>query len=196
MRVNTGFTAGLMNWLPRSIEPPADSAVLGWHPEGRMQMKSLLKSLGVAAALAATTLGFAQGAQAGDRWGRRGGGDDAAIAIGAGVLGLALGAAIADRGDRRYYDRRYYNSRRYVTVRDRPGYYYYYDGAPRRYYRDRYYGRPNYYGYRGNRWNRGYARDRWDRGYNRGYGRRYDRGYDRGYARRYDRGYGRRYYRY
>lgn len=145
-------------------------------------MKTLIKTLGMAAALAATSLGFAQGAQARDRWGHRGGGDDAAIAIGAGILGLAVGAAIADRGDDRYYDRGYYQSRRYVTVRDRPGYYYYYDGAPNRYYRDRYYGRPNYYGYRADRWNRVYAGNRWDRGYGRG---RADRGYDRG---RWDRG--------
>lgn len=155
-------------------------------------MKTLLKTLGLAAALAATGLGSIQSAEARDRWGRGGGGDDAAIAIGAGILGLAVGAAIADRGDDRYYDRRFYNSRRYVTVRNRPGYYYYYDNAPRRYYRDRYYGRPNFYGYNGRGWNRGYyGRDRWDRGYNRG---RWDRGYDR---RRWDRrDYGRRYYRY
>lgn len=140
-------------------------------------MKSLWKTLSVAAALAATSLGFVQSAEARDRWGRRGG-DDAAIAIGAGIIGLAVGAAIADRGDGRYYDRRYYDDRRYVTVRGRPGYYYYYDGAPRRYYRDRYFGRPGYYG---NGWNR----DRWDRD-GRGWGRRgYDR--DRG---RYGRGRG------
>lgn len=147
-------------------------------------MKTLMKSLGVAAALVATTIGFGQAAQAQDGW-DRGGGDDAAIAIGAGILGLAVGAAIADRGDDRYYDRRYYNNRRYVTVRGRPDYYYYYDNAPRRYYRDRYYGRPIVYGSRwdrgryGNRWDRGYDRGRWDRGGYRGY-----RGYDRGYYRR------------
>jgi hypothetical protein len=154
-------------------------------------MKAYLRTLGVAAALAATTLGFAQGAQAQDRWDRRGGGDDAAIAIGAGILGLAVGAAIADRGDSRYYDRSYYGSRRYVTVRDRPGYYYYYEGAPRRYYQDRYYGRPNFYGgsYYGNRWDRGYNDNRWNRGYGRGDGRRWDRD-GRNYGRRnYDRGY-------
>jgi hypothetical protein len=154
--------------------------------EGSMQMKTYLKTLGAAAALAAASLGFAQGVQARDRWDRRGGGDDAAIAIGAGILGLAVGAAIADSGDDRYYDRRYYGSRRYVTVRNRPGYYYYYEGAPRRYYQDRYYGRPNYYGSYGNRWDRGYGRgygdNRWDRGYGRGDDRRgYDRrGYNRG----------------
>jgi hypothetical protein len=164
-------------------------------------MKTFLKTLGVTAALAATCLGFTQGAEARDRWERRGGGDDAAIAIGAGILGLAVGAVIADRGDSRYYDRSYYGARRYVTVRGRPGYYYYYDGAPRRYYQDRFYGRPNYYGgsYYGNGWGRGYGygprgygrpyRDnRWNRG---GYGRggysrdSYGRGWDRG--RDYDR---------
>ena len=144
-------------------------------------MKTIMKTLGMAAALAATSLAFTQSAEARDRWDRRGGGDDAAIAIGAGVIGLALGAAIADRGDDRYYDRGYYNSRRYVTVRGRPDYYYYYEGAPRRYYRDRYYGRPNFYGGSfGNRWDRGYGNGRWDRGYNRD---RWDRGGGRGYDR-------------
>jgi hypothetical protein len=155
-------------------------------------MKTYMKTIGMAAALAATCLGFTQGAQARDRWDRRGGGNDAAIAIGAGILGLAVGAAIADRGDSRYYDRSYYGYRRYVTVRGRPGYYYYYDGAPRRYYQDRYYGRPNFYGgsYYGNfgsRWDRGYDGRRGDRGYGRA-GDRWDRG-GRGYGRGgYDRG--------
>ncbi|MBB4858229.1 hypothetical protein HNO88_001548 [Novosphingobium chloroacetimidivorans] len=144
-------------------------------------MKTFLKTLGVTAALAATSLGFVQSAEARDRWGRGGGGDDAAIAIGAGIIGLAVGAAIADRGDGRYYDRRFYNNRRYVTVRGRPGYYYYYDNAPRRYYQDRFFGRQGYYGYGygngyyGNRWDRGYDRGRWDRrGYGRGWGGRGD----------------------
>lgn len=168
-------------------------------------MKTFFKTLGATAALAATCLGFTQGAEARDRWDRRSGGNDAAIAIGAGILGLAVGAAIADRGDSRYYDRNYYGNRRYVTVRGRPGYYYYYDGAPRRYYQDRYYGRPNYFGgaYYGNvrgrgfdnRWGgygRGYNDNRWDRGDRRGYGRGgygrddYGRGWDRGRDR--DRG--------
>ena len=132
-------------------------------------MKLLLKSLGMAGALAAASLSFAQGAQARDQWDRGGRDNDAAIAIGAGILGLALGAVIADRNDDRYYDRRYYGNRRYVTVRDHPGHYYYYDGFPNRYYQDRYYGRPNFYGSAGNRWDRGYANNRWERGYNRGY---------------------------
>lgn len=111
--------------------------------------KSLARRLGLAAA-AASMLALSAPAQA-----RHGdGGDDAAIAIGAGIIGLAIGAAIADRNDDRYYDRRYYPSRRYVTVRGRPGYYYYYDGAPNRYYRDRYYQR-YYQPYYRERWNRG-----------------------------------------
>ena len=151
-------------------------------------MKKVLKTMGVAAAIAATSLGFVQPAEARDYYDRRGG-NDAAVAIGAGVLGLALGAAIADRGDDRYYDRRYYSNRRYVTVRNRPGYYYYYEGQPRRYYQDRYYGRPNYYGgsYYGG-WDRGRHRG-WDRGRHRGWD--HDRGYGRGWD---DRGYGRRGY--
>lgn len=146
-------------------------------------MKTFLKTMGVAAALAASTLGMTQAAQAQGRWDR--GGDDAAIAIGAGILGLAVGAALADRDDGYYYDRRYYNSRRYVTVRGRPDYYYYYDGAPRRYYRDRYYGRPIIYGndYRGwGRNDRRYRDDRWD-----GRGDRWDRRGYRGDRGRWDR---------
>jgi len=147
------------------------------------------KKFALGAALAASVLMAAAPAQARDRYYDRGN-NDAAIAIGAGVIGLAVGAAIADRGDRRYYDRGYYQSRRYVTVRDRPGYYYYYDGAPNRYYRDRYYDRyyaPYYrehYG-RGDRWGRGHDRwddrrggGRWDR---RGDGRRDYRHDDRRY---------------
>lgn len=112
--------------------------------------KSLARRLGLAAAAAASMLALSTPAQA-----RHGdGGDDAAIAIGAGIIGLAIGAAIADRNDDRYYDRRYYPSRRYVTVRGRPDYYYYYDGAPNRYYRDRYYQR-YYQPYYRERWNRG-----------------------------------------
>ncbi|TCU59798.1 hypothetical protein EDF58_102485 [Novosphingobium sp. PhB57] len=118
-------------------------------------MKLNWKSLGLATALAASALSASAPAMARDYYDR--GGNDAAIAIGAGVIGLALGAALADRDDGRYYDRGYYGSRRYVTVRDRPGYYYYYQGAPNRYYRDRYYDR--YYApYYRERWG---GRDRW-----------------------------------
>jgi len=92
---------------------------------------------------------------------RRGGDDDAAIAIGAGVIGLALGAAIAssDRDRDHYYDDyndgRYYNGGGYYPQQ---GYYY---GA-----RPRYYPRPSY-GYP-----RGYRRD-W-RGSRDGYGGRHN----------------------
>ena len=113
--------------------------------------KTLGKQLGLGAALIASTFAAVSPAEARDRYYRRGGGDDAAIAIGAGVIGLAIGAAIADRGDDRYYDRGYYDRRRYVTVRGRPDYYYYYEGSPNRYYRDRYYSR--YY--------QPYYRERW-----------------------------------
>lgn len=135
-----------------------------------------LKQLGLAVGLAAMALGSAGSAEARDRWDRRGGGDDAAIAIGAGIVGLAIGAAIADRGDDRYYDRRFYDNRRYVRVNGHRDYYYYYAGNPNRYYRDRYYSR--YY--------QPYYRDR----YSRNYGNRWDRGYSR-----VDRYYGRDHYR-
>ena len=123
-------------------------------------LKSLATKLGLGAVLAASTLAMAAPAEA---RGRHHYGDDAAIAIGAGLIGLAVGAALADDGDRYYYDRDYYPSRRYVTVRGHPGYYYYYEGRPNRYYRDRYYDR--YYGrYYRERWNRGnnWGRDRHD----------------------------------
>ncbi|MPS67912.1 MAG: hypothetical protein E2586_05400 [Novosphingobium sp.] len=143
-------------------------------------MKLTWKTLGLATALAASALTASAPAMARDYYDR--GGNDAAVAIGAGIIGLALGAALADRDDGRYYDRGYYDSRRYVTVRDRPGYYYYYEGAPNRYYRDRYYDR--YYApYYRDRWA---GRDRWRddrRGWRddrRGWGhdRRWDRGRD------------------
>lgn len=117
-------------------------------------LKTLATRLGLGAALAATALAATSPAMARDYYRHRDGGDDAAIAIGAGIIGLAVGAAIADRDDDRYYDRDYYGGRRYVTVRGHPGYYYYYDGYPNRYYRDRYYDR--YYA--------PYYRDRWSRG--------------------------------
>ena len=151
-------------------------------------MMKTLKTAGLAAALLAGSMAAANEAEARDRY--RDGGETAAIAIGAGILGLAIGAALADRDDRNYYDRDYYRHRRYVSVRGRPGHYYYYDNAPRRYYRDRYYDR-----YYGRYYNQRY-RNRWDRGYdkiNRWYGRsdrRYDRRdyrRDRRDYRRYDR---------
>lgn len=151
-------------------------------------MKTLLKKLALAAALSASVLAGASPAEARDRYYGRGD-NDAAIAIGAGIIGLAIGAAIADRDDDRYYDRGHWGSRRYVTVRDRPGYYYYYDGYPNRYYRDRYYDR--YYApWQRDRWSRGdryYGRDwrrdryerRWDRRDDRRWDRRHDRWHDR-----------------
>ncbi|WP_067736208.1 hypothetical protein [Novosphingobium naphthalenivorans] len=132
-------------------------------------LKSIAARLGLGTALAATVLTLTAPAQARDHY-RGHGGDDAAIAIGAGIIGLAIGAAIADSHDDRYYDSGYYPARRYVTVRGYPGYYYYYDGYPNRYYRDRYYSR--YYA--------PYYRDRWSRGRDWRYdGRDYSRDYYR-----------------
>ncbi|KQM19608.1 hypothetical protein [Novosphingobium sp. Leaf2] len=136
-------------------------------------LNSFGKKLALGAALTASVLAAASPAQA-QRWyghSYHRGGDGAAIPVGAGVLGLAVGAALADRSDRYYYDRDRWESRRYVTVVDRPGYYYYYDGYPGRYYQDRYYDR--YYA--------PYYRERWGRpgwrdgGWGRGPGWRGDR---------------------
>lgn len=151
-------------------------------------MKIRIRNFGLGAALAACALTASAPAMARDGYGD----NTAAVAIGAGVIGLALGAALADRGDRHYYDRGYYGSRRYVTVRGRPGYYYYYDGYPNRYYQDRYYDR--YYApYYRERWGRGPGwrapppayhggyRGDWGRYDRRDYNRHYDgrRDYDR-----------------
>jgi hypothetical protein len=124
-------------------------------------MLKMLKRYGAAAALVAGTFAFATSAEARHR------NDDAAIAIGAGIVGLAIGAMIADRDDRYYYDRRYYPRRRYVRVHGYPDYYYYYDGYPRRYYRDRYYTRHygRYYDRRHNRYQRDHRR--WHRRHDR-----------------------------
>jgi len=118
-------------------------------------MRKLFVNLGLAAGLAAMTLGMTSPAAAHDR---RGGGDDAAIAIGAGLVGLAIGAAIAsdDRRDR-YYDGYYYHDR----PRYRGGYGYYYS-HPR-------------YRYRDARRYRHYDRDRQYRRGNDRYNDRYDR---------------------
>jgi len=148
-------------------------------------MINSLKRATLALSLVAAGFMTATTAEARDRYDNRG--NDAAIAIGAGIIDLAIGSAIADRDDRYYYDRAYYPQRRYVRVRGRPDYYYYYDNAPKRYYRDRNYNR-DYQGWYGgrnyNRWDRGqqrvnrwYGRDR-DR-YNRD--RRNDYYYRRGY---------------
>lgn len=154
-------------------------------------MKSLFTRLGLGTVLAATALS-AMSTPAAARPYYRDGGNDAAIAIGAGILGLAVGAAIADRDDDRYYDRAYYGERRYVTVRDRPGYYYYYAGRPNYYYQDRYYDRyyAPYYRERGRGWGRGdwnrgnwgrdrdWRRDRWEGRRDR-WEDRHDRWHDR-----------------
>lgn len=109
----------------------------------------------------------------------RGGGDDAAIAIGAGIVGLAIGAAIAssDRDDDYYYDGprgyyygpAYYGGPAYYPAYPvyRGGYYYrsypayrgYYREAPRGYRND---------GYRGEGW-RGEGRRDFHRDYRRGH---------------------------
>jgi hypothetical protein len=137
-------------------------------------MLDKLQRYGLAAVLAMGTFAVATSAEGRDRQHHGGGGDAAAI-IGAGIVGLAIGALIADSDDDHYYDRGYYPSRRYVSVHGYPDHYYYYDGFPNRYYRDRYYGRyygnyySNYYSRRhNNRWNRGYNRA--DRYYGRGRG--------------------------
>ncbi|MCJ2183194.1 hypothetical protein MTR62_10890 [Novosphingobium sp. 1949] len=142
-------------------------------------LRGLAFKIGLGAAAGACALaGAAPQAMARDHY--RDGGDTAAIAIGAGILGLAVGASLADRGDRYYYDRSRYSARRYVTLRDRPGYYYYYEGYPDRYYRDRYYTRyyAPYYRDHYREWGRGYRADRH-------YDRR-DRHHDRGYDRHHD----------
>ena len=135
------------------------------------------RGYGLAALLAMGSFTFASDAQAHDRRYHRGDGDAAAI-IGAGIVGLAVGALIADSNDRHYYDRDYYRYRRYVTVSGYPGYYYYYDRNPGRYYRDRYYNR--HYGRSYDR--RYYDRrhyNRWERGYNGRRDHRWTRGYER-----------------
>ena len=120
-------------------------------------------------ALLATTVGAAATAEARDRYGHRGGGDDAAIAIGAGVVGLAIGAALASDNRRGYYRDRHYRGRYYYPrSRYRTSYYYqsypgyYYDSYPR--YR-------TYPRYRGDRYRSPY--------YNRHYRSRYHDGYSR-----------------
>jgi len=142
---------------------------------GRKEMMKTLRGYGLAAALVAGSVALAAPAEARDR---HDGDDTAAIAIGAGIVGLAIGAMIADRDDHHYYDRGYYHHRRYVSVAGYPGHYYYYDGYPNRYYRDRYYDRyyRSYYERRHyNRWDRGYYDNRWHRGHDR-----VDRWYGRG----------------
>ncbi len=102
---------------------------------------NLLKKGILAATLAASAFVSAAPAQARDHY-RRGGNDDAAIAIGAGVVGLALGAAIASDRNDRYYDDGYYRPR-YRTQH----YYNNYPAYP--VYRRNYYNYRAYPAYRG-----------------------------------------------
>ena len=117
----------------------------------------------LALALGAVAIAAASPAAARDEWrGRRGGGDDAAIAIGAGIVGLAIGAAIASDDRPRYYDDRqaYYYSDYPAYPR---GYYYNYPAYPVVRYRG-YYESPRHEwrehrGWRGER--RGWRRGGW-----------------------------------
>ncbi len=160
---------------------------------GGMMMLGSFGKIVLSAAVAVGSLTAATTAEARDR--HRDDGDDVAIAIGAGLVGLAIGAAIADRDDHYYYDRRHYHRRHYVRFHDHPGYYYYYEGYPDRYYRDRYYDR--YYGryYRDYRPRESYRRDyyerrhydRWEQGRrkaDRWYGHKERRDYHRDHDRR------------
>ncbi|MDE2597250.1 MAG: hypothetical protein KGL44_10270 [Sphingomonadales bacterium] len=115
----------------------------------------------LAIAFGAAALTGASPAAAHDEWrGRRGGGDDAVIAIGAGIIGLAIGAAIASDDRPRYDDRRVYYSDYPAYPR---GYYYGYPAYPvvRHY---GYYESPReewreHHGWRGDR--RGWRRGGW-----------------------------------
>ncbi len=116
-------------------------------------MLERMKKMMLAVALAATGMvGVAAPAEARDRY-HRGGGDDAAIAVGAGIIGLAIGAAIASDNRRdRYYRGGYYDGGYYRSYPN----YYYYDSYPRyrnHYYRDhrRYYRRSHRNDWRGGR---------------------------------------------
>jgi len=134
---------------------------------------NLFRKTIAAVTLGAAVLTTATPAMA-DGWrGRhRGGGDDAAIAIGAGVVGLALGAAIASSGRDRHYDRDYYYYDRAPRYRE----YYYYRDAPR--YRHHY--RNNHRGYDRRWYNHGYRGDHYrGDGYRRDWRdhRRYGRGW-------------------
>jgi len=120
-------------------------------------MTNLVKKGVLAATLAASALVASAPAEARPYYGHRGGGDDAAIAIGAGVIGLALGAAIASDHNDRYYDDGYYYPR-YRTQ-------YYYNSYPaypvyRGYYYNNYRAYPAYRGYYRNYDNRGWRGDR------------------------------------
>jgi len=106
----------------------------------------------LAAALAAGPLGAASTAQA-----RDGLSSDAAAVVGTGIAEFAASALVGDRDDERYFNHDYLPQRRYVNVEGYPGFFYYYDSYPNRYFRDRYYDR--YYDREStNRWERGYNR--------------------------------------
>ena len=123
-------------------------------------MLKLWKS--AAFALGGVSVALAVPAQARDRYYDRGGGDDAAIAIGAGVVGLALGAALASNNrDRDYYYEDDYYQPREIYYQSYPRYYqnYEYRSYPRHY-------RRGYNGWRGDRhhgWGRGDRSRRHDR---------------------------------
>jgi len=146
---------------------------------------TIFKKAVLAAGMGAMALAVSTTAEA--RGYHRGGGDDAAIAIGAGIVGLAIGAAIAssDHDDGYYYDgpRGYYYGPAYYGG---PAYYpaypvyrggYYYRSYPayRGYYREA----PR--GYRGDGYRRGYRGEGY-RGHDRDGGRRdFHRDYRRGH---------------
>ena len=120
-----------------------------------MPMITLTKTA-IAGLIGALALTAAVPAEA--RGWHRGGGDDAAVAVGAGILGLAVGAAIASDRPRYYYDDEYYAGPAYYPAYPAYGYYNNYPvyHGPRYYYN-------GYNGYRGYRGYNGY------RGYDRGY---------------------------
>ena len=125
-------------------------------------MNSMMKKIGLAAALGATALTAAAPAEA-QRWrGGYGGGyrhydhDNGGTAIVAGIAGLAIGAAIASNRNDRYRDD-YYRERGY----DRNYDYNYYQSH-------NYYPNDGYYAYRYRdqyRGNRCYIEQRYDRYY-------------------------------
>lgn len=89
-------------------------------------MTGMFKKAVLGTALAASTVVAVAPAEAQYYRGRRDrGGDVATGALVGGIVGLGLGAAIASSNRDRYYDRGYY-----------------YDRAPRGYYRQRYYAPP------------------------------------------------------
>ncbi len=129
---------------------------------GRRKVLPIFKKFTAAALAGAVALTVAAPASANDRYYRhRGGGDDAAIAIGAGVIGLALGAALASgsRNNRYDYDDNYYYPRQRYYQSYPQQYYYSY---PQQYYQqDYYYSYPRGYN-NSRRWNKHYYRNRQD----------------------------------